>query len=387
MKKILFIDRDGTLIKEAPPTYQLDDLSKLEFYPGMFYYLRKIAKELDYELVMVTNQDGLGTASFPEETFWPLHNLLMKSLVNEEIAFAEVIIDRTFAAENAHTRKPATGLLGKYINNPDYDLPNSFVIGDRITDMQLAKNLNCKGLWLNIDEALGEAEIDDTVTDLKNNVVALETTEWVTIYNFLKLPPRRVTHQRNTNETNISVSIDLDGTGIAKNKTGLSFFDHMLDQLARHGNIDLAIECRGDLHIDEHHSIEDTGIALGEAMAKALGDKRGIERYGFLVPAGRQVLPMDDCLAQVAIDFGGRSWIVWEAEFKREKIGEMPTEMFFHFFKSFSDAAKCNLNIKAEGENEHHKIESIFKAFAKAIKQAAKRDADNNALPSTKGIL
>ncbi|MEO7307141.1 MAG: bifunctional histidinol-phosphatase/imidazoleglycerol-phosphate dehydratase HisB [Ferruginibacter sp.] len=380
MKKILFIDRDGTLIKEAPPTYQLDDLSKLEFYPGVFYYLRKIAKELDYELIMVTNQDGLGTASFSEETFWPLHNLLMKSLANEQIAFAEVIIDRTFAAENAPTRKPATGLLSKYINNPGYDLPNSFVIGDRITDMQLAKNLNCKGLWLNIDEALGEAEVSGATDELKENVIALETTDWSAIYNYLKLPARRVTHQRNTNETNISVSINLDGSGIANNKTGLSFFDHMLDQLARHSNIDLAIDCKGDLDIDEHHSIEDTGIALGEAMAKALGDKRGIERYGFL-------LPMDDCLAQVAIDFGGRSWIVWEAEFKREKIGEMPTEMFFHFFKSFSDAAKCNLNIKAEGENEHHKIESIFKAFAKAVKQAVKRDADNNALPSTKGIL
>ena len=380
MKKILFIDRDGTLIKEAPPTYQLDNFSKLEFYPDMFFYLRKIAQELDYELVMVTNQDGLGTASFPEETFWPLHNLMMKSLANEQIVFADVIIDRTFAADNAPTRKPATGLLTKFINNPDYDLANSFVIGDRITDMQLAKNLNCKGLWLNIDEVLGATEINDSVDDLKKNIVVLETTNWADIYNYLKLPPRIVTHLRNTNETKITVSINLDGTGIANNKTGLPFFDHMLDQIARHGNIDLAVDCKGDLQIDEHHSIEDTGIALGEAMAKALGDKRGIERYGFL-------LPMDDCLAQVAIDFGGRNWIVWEAEFKREKIGEMPTEMFFHFFKSFSDAAKCNLNIKAEGENEHHKIESIFKAFAKAIKQAVKRDANNNALPSTKGIL
>ena len=379
-KKILFIDRDGTLIKEAPPTYQLDDFSKLEFYPDMFFYLRKIAMELDYELVMVTNQDGLGTVSFPEETFWPVHNLVMKSLENEKIKFAQIIIDKTFPEQNAPTRKPATGMLTKYINNSAYDLANSFVIGDRITDMQLAKNLNCKGLWLNIDEALGGKEINDSVDDLKNNVVVLETTTWQDIYNYLKLPARIVTHQRNTNETKIAVSINLDGKGIANNKTGLPFFDHMLDQLARHGNIDLAVTCNGDLHIDEHHSIEDTGIALGESMAKALGDKRGIERYGFL-------LPMDDCLAQVAIDFGGRNWIVWEAEFKREKIGEMPTEMFFHFFKSFSDAAKCNLNIKAEGENEHHKIESIFKAFAKAIKMAIKRDADNNALPSTKGIL
>ena len=335
---------------------------------------------LDFELVMVTNQDGLGTSSFPEAAFWPVHNLVMKSLENEKIHFAEVIIDKTFPEENAPTRKPATGLLTKYINNTDYDLTNSFVIGDRITDMQLAKNLNCKGLWFNIDEALGATEINDAFDDLKKNVVVLETTEWSVIYNYLKLPPRIITHMRNTNETKITVQLNLDGKGIANNKTGLPFFDHMLDQLARHGNIDLAVECHGDLHIDEHHSIEDTGIALGEAMAKALGDKRGIERYGFL-------LPMDDCLAEVAIDFGGRNWIVWEANFKREMIGEMPTEMFFHFFKSFSDAAKCNLNIKAEGENEHHKIESIFKAFAKAIKMAVKRDVDNNALPSTKGIL
>ncbi len=380
MKKILFIDRDGTLIKEAPPTYQLDDFSKLEFYPDMFYNLRKIAQELNYELVMVTNQDGLGTSSFPEETFWPLHNLVMKSLENEKIKFAEVIIDRTLPEENAPTRKPAIGLLTKYINNPDYDLANSFVIGDRITDMQLARNLNCKAVWLNTDAALGAEEINNSVTDLKKNVVVLETTDWEEIYNFLKLPPRIITHQRITNETKITVTLNLDGTGKADNKTGLPFFDHMLDQVARHGNLDLSIECKGDLHIDEHHTIEDTGIALGEAIAKALGDKRGIERYGFL-------LPMDDCLAQVAIDFGGRSWIVWEAAFRREKIGDMPTEMFFHFFKSFSDAAKCNLNIQAAGENEHHKIESVFKAFAKAVKMAVKRDINNDSLPSTKGLL
>jgi len=379
-KKVLFIDRDGTIIKEAPPTYQLDDFIKLEFYPDMFFYLRKIAEELDYELVMVTNQDGLGTGSFPEETFRPVHNLVMKSLENERIIFTEVIIDKTFPEENAPTRKPATGLLTKYINNPEYDLVNSFVIGDRITDMQLAKNLNCKGLWLNTDEALGASEINATADQLRKDTIALETTSWADIYDYLKLPPRIITHQRNTNETKITVTVNLDGTGIADIKTGLPFFDHMLDQLTRHGNIDLAIDCKGDLHIDEHHSIEDTGIALGEAIAKALGDKRGIERYGFL-------LPMDDCLAQVAIDFGGRSWIVWDAVFKREKIGEMPTEMFFHFFKSFSDAAKCNLNIKAEGENEHHKIESIFKAFAKCVKMAVKRDVNNNELPSTKGIL
>ena len=387
MKKILFIDRDGTLIKEAPPTYQLDDFSKLEFYPDMFFYLRKIAEELDYVFLMVTNQDGLGSASFPEETFWPLQNMVMKSLENESIKFAEVIIDRTLPAENAPTRKPGTALLQKYINDPDYDIARSFVIGDRITDMQLAKNLHCKGIWLNTDAALGATEIKNRIEDLKKEVVVLETTNWSDIYHFLKLPPRIITHQRNTHETKITVELNLDGTGKAVNKTGLPFFDHMLDQIARHGNIDINITCNGDLQIDEHHSIEDTGIALGEAMAKALGNKSGIERYGFSVPSGRQVLPMDDCLAQVAIDFGGRSWIIWDAAFKREKIGEVPTEMFFHFFKSFSDAAKCNLNIKAEGENEHHKIESIFKAFAKTIKMAVKRDINNNALPSTKGIL
>ncbi len=380
MKKILFIDRDGTLIKEAPPTYQLDDFSKLEFYPDMFLYMRKIATELDYELVMVTNQDGLGTPSFPEDTFWPVHTLVMTSLQNEAINFSEVHIDRTFPEEHAPTRKPGTGMLKKFLNNSNYDIANSFVIGDRITDMQLAKNLGCKGIWLNMDASLGASEIKDTVSELKKDTIILETPHWSDIYNFLKLPPRKITHQRNTNETKITIGINLDGTGQSKIKTGLAFFDHMLEQIARHGNIDLDIECNGDLHIDEHHSIEDTGIALGEALAKALGDKRGIERYGFL-------LPMDDCLAQVAIDFGGRNWIVWEAEFKREKIGEMPTEMFFHFFKSFSDASKSNLNIKAEGENEHHKIESIFKAFAKAIKMAVKRDINNNALPSTKGML
>lgn len=379
-KKILFIDRDGTLIKEAPPTYQLDSFSKLEFYPDMFYYMRKIATELDYELVMVTNQDGLGTAAFPEDTFWPLQNFVMINLANEAINFSEVFIDKTFPADNAPTRKPATGMLTRYLNNTAYDLINSFVIGDRITDMQLAKNLQCKGIWLNIDSSLGASEIKDTIDALKKETIVLETPHWEAVYNYLKLPPRKVIHQRNTNETKIKVEVNLDGTGKSAVNTGLAFFDHMLDQLARHGNMDLNIECKGDLHIDEHHSIEDTGIALGEAIAQALGNKRGIERYGFL-------LPMDDCLAQVAIDFGGRNWIEWEAEFKREKIGEMPTEMFYHFFKSFSDAAKCNLNIKAAGENEHHKIESIFKAFAKSIKMAVKRDINNNALPTTKGVL
>ena len=379
-KKILFIDRDGTLIKEAPPTYQLDSFSKLEFYPDMFYFMRKIATELDYELVMVTNQDGLGTAAFPEDTFWPIQNFVMTNLANEAINFSEVFIDKTFPADNAPTRKPATGMLTRYLNNTAYDLINSFVIGDRITDMQLAKNLHCKGIWLNIDSSLGASEIKDTIDALKKETIVLETPHWEAIYNYLKLPPRKIIHQRNTNETKIKVEVNLDGTGKSAVNTGLAFFDHMLDQLARHGNMDLNIECNGDLHIDEHHSIEDTGIALGEAIAQALGNKRGIERYGFL-------LPMDDCLAQVAIDFGGRNWIEWEAEFKREKIGEMPTEMFYHFFKSFSDAAKCNLNIKAAGENEHHKIESIFKAFAKSIKMAVKRDINNNALPTTKGLL
>ena len=378
--RILFIDRDGTLIKEAPPTYQLDSFSKLEFYPDMFLYMRKIAEELDYELVMVTNQDGLGTASFPEDTFWPVHNLVMTSLVNENIHFSEVFIDKTFPKDNAATRKPGTGMLTKYLNNPAYDITNSFVIGDRITDMQLAKNLDCKGFWLNIDSSLGAAEIKDKLAELRKDTIVLESPHWKDIYEYLKLPPRKVIHQRNTNETKITVDINLDGIGKSYMQTGLGFFDHMLEQIARHGNIDLSIECKGDLHIDEHHTIEDTGIALGEAFIKALGDKRGIERYAF-------VLPMDECLAQVAIDFGGRNWIVWDADFKREKIGEMPTEMFYHFFKSFSDAAKCNLNIKVEGENEHHKIESIFKAFAKCIKQAVKRDINNNTLPSTKGVL
>jgi imidazoleglycerol-phosphate dehydratase / histidinol-phosphatase len=379
-KKVLFIDRDGTLIKEAPPTYQLDSFSKLAFYPDMFLYMRKIATELDYELVMVTNQDGLGTASFPEDTFWPVHNVVMQSLESEVIHFKEVFIDKTFPKDNAPTRKPGTGMLTKYIGNSTYDLANSFVIGDRITDMQLAKNLGCKGFWLNIDDKLGAAEIQNSLNELRKDTIILESPNWSDIYAYLKLPPRIIEHTRNTNETKIAITLNLDGTGKALINTGLGFFNHMLEQIAKHGNIDLAIECNGDLHIDEHHTIEDVGITLGEAFTKALGNKLGIERYGF-------VLPMDDCLAQVAIDFGGRNWLVWEAKFLREKIGEMPTEMFCHFFKSFSDGAKCNINIKAEGDNEHHKIESIFKAFAKCIKMAVKRDINNNSLPSTKGVL
>ena len=378
-KKVLFIDRDGTLITDPPPSYQVDSFPKLEFYPHVFEYMTRIAKELDYELVMITNQDGLGTEEFPEDTFWPVHNFIMKTLKNEGIHFEKIFIDRTFPHENNPTRKPGTALLTEYLNNDSYDIANSFVIGDRITDVLLAKNLGCKALYLKNNESLGADEVTQSQQEV-TKAIALETTEWKEIYEFLKLPSRKIYHERKTNETQISIELNLDGKGKADNKTGLAFFDHMLDQLARHGNMDLKIECKGDLHIDEHHSIEDTGIALGEAMAKALGDKRGIERYGFL-------LPMDDCLAQVAVDFGGRAWLVWDVEFKREKIGEMPTEMFYHFFKSFSDAAKCNLNIKAEGVNEHHKIESIFKAFAKAVKMALKRDVNNNALPSTKGIL
>ncbi|MEO5944393.1 MAG: bifunctional histidinol-phosphatase/imidazoleglycerol-phosphate dehydratase HisB [Ferruginibacter sp.] len=379
-KKVLFIDRDGTLINEAPPTYQLDSFDKLQFYPHVFEYMTKIATELNYELVMVTNQDGLGTASFPEDTFWPLQNFVISSFKNEQVIFSNVFIDKTFPYENAPTRKPGTAMLTSYLSNPAYDIANSYVIGDRITDMQLAHNLNCKGIWLNVNEQLGAGEVSDNIETLKEKTIALTTPDWEKIYTYLKLPPRIVKHERNTNETKISVEIDLDGTGISKNETGLGFFDHMLDQLARHSGMNLKIKCDGDLHIDEHHTIEDIAIALGEAFAKALGDKKGIERYGFL-------LPMDDCLAQVAIDFGGRSWLMWKVKFKRNKIGDMPTEMFYHFFKSFTDAAKCNLNIKAKGKNEHHKIEAIFKAFAKAIKMAIKRDINNNNLPTTKGIL
>jgi len=379
MKKILFIDRDGTLIKEAPPTYQLDSFDKLEFYPNMFTWMGRIAGELDFELVMVTNQDGLGSPSFPEDTFWPVHNFVMKSLANEGIQFSEVFIDRTFAKDNAPTRKPATGMLTQYLSDPGYDLAGSFVIGDRVTDIQLAKNLGCKAIWLNNDASLGAAEINNDTSSLQSTI-ALETTEWKSIYEFLRLDRRVIQHERNTNETKILINLDLDGKGMAAMDTGLHFFDHMLDQLCRHSGIDLSIKVQGDLHIDEHHTIEDTAIALGETFALALGNKRGIERYGY-------TLPMDDSLAQVAIDFGGRSWLVWHADFKREKIGDMPTEMFYHFFKSFSDAAKCNLHIRVEGDNEHHKIESVFKALAKAIKAAVKRDADNLQLPSTKGIL
>lgn len=379
MKRILFIDRDGTLINEAPPTYQLDSFDKLTFYPNVFQYLGKIVRELDYELVMITNQDGLGTDSFPEHTFWPLHDLVMKTLAGEGIHFSNVLIDRTFAADNAPTRKPGIGMCGKYLDNDEYDLENSYVIGDRITDVQLAKNLSCKAIWLNNDATLGAGEIKHKMNELRDTI-SLETAEWKSIYEFLKSGLRQVVHERNTHETQIKIELNIDGNGKANIVTGLGFFDHMLEQIARHGKIDLTIRVNGDLEIDEHHTIEDTGIALGEAFAKALADKRGMTRYGF-------ALPMDDAEAKALIDFGGRSWIVWNATFKRERIGEMPTEMFFHFFKSFSDAAKCNLNIFCEGDNEHHKIEAIFKAFAKSIRMAVTKDPMSNYLPSTKGVL
>ena len=378
MKKVLFIDRDGTLAIEPPLDYQLDSFEKLEFYPKVFQYLGKIAKELDFELVMVTNQDGLGTPSFPEATFWPVHNFLMKTFEKEGIVFTEQIIDRTFARDNAPTRKPNTGLLSHYISS-SYDLENSFVIGDRMTDIELAKNLGAKGIFINNDNIEGTDELTVTKDELEN-YIALETKDWSAIYEFLKAKDRTGSISRNTNETKIQIDLNLDGTGKSDISTGISFFDHMLDQIARHGQLDLVVSVIGDLEVDEHHTIEDTAIALGEVFAKTLGNKLGIERYGFY-------LPMDDCLSQVAIDFGGRNWLVWEANFKREMVGKMPTEMFFHFFKSFTDGAKCNLNIKAEGTNEHHKIESIFKAFAKAIKMAVKRDVEKMILPSTKGVL
>lgn len=379
MKRVLFIDRDGTINNEAPPTYQIDSWDKLEFYPGVFQYLGRIAAELDYELVMITNQDGLGTDSYPEENFWPIQQHIIRSLENEGIQFSAVLIDRTFPHENAPTRKPGTGMVTNYIDNPEYDLANSYVIGDRVTDVQLAKNMGAKAIWMKQDEALGAGEISDKIAELKD-VIALESPNWKEIYAFLKNGLRRVQHVRNTNETKINIELNLDGTGISDIKTGIGFFDHMMDQIARHGKMDLNIQVQGDLEVDEHHTIEDTGIALGEAIAKALADKKGIERYGF-------ALPMDEASAKVLIDFGGRNWIVWNAQFRREKIGEMPTEMFFHFFKSFSDGAKCNLQIECTGENEHHKIEAIFKAFAKAIRMAVKKDPFSNYLPSTKGIL
>lgn len=377
MKKVLFIDRDGTIIKETVDE-QIDAFEKMIFYPKAFTFLGKIAKELDYELVMITNQDGLGTDVFPEDTFWPVHNFIMTSFENEGVTFNKVFLDRTFPHENKDTRKPGTALLTEYFSE-DYDLENSFVIGDRLTDMELAKNLGSKGIFINDDTNLGTGEISTSEKELEQHI-AIETNDWERIYEFLKLKNRTYEITRNTNETKINITLNLDGKGNSNIDTGLKFFDHMLDQLARHGAMDLDIKVDGDLEVDEHHTIEDTAIALGEVFANALGNKMGIERYGFC-------LPMDDCLAQVAIDFGGRNWLVWDAEFNREHVGDMPTEMFIHFFKSFSDGAKANLNIKAEGQNEHHKIEAIFKAFAKSIKMAVKRDVEKMVLPSTKGVL
>ncbi len=361
-KKVLFIDRDGTIILE-PSDFQIDSFDKLVFYPKAISNLAKIAKELDYEIVMVSNQDGLGTSSFPEDTFYPVQNFILQTLENEGVRFSDVYIDPSFEHENSPNRKPGTRMLAKYIYG-NYHLENSFVIGDRKTDVQLADNLNCKSIYI------GEAN---------GTQATLTTTSWDEIYAFLKQQPREGKVNRTTSETDISVYLNLDGSGQSDIDTGLPFFDHMLHQIAKHGCIDLKIKSKGDLNVDEHHTIEDVALALGDAFTQALGSKKAIERYGFL-------LPMDDCLAQVAIDFGGRPWLVWQADFHREKVGDMPTEMFYHFFKSFSDQARCNLNIKAEGENEHHKIEAIFKAFAKSIKMAVSK-TQNYQIPSTKGSI
>lgn len=347
MKKVLFIDRDGTIVIEPPVDYQLDSFEKLEFYPKVMRNLWMLRSRLDYEFAMVTNQDGLGTSSFPEDTFWPVHNLVMKTLEGEGIAFDKVLIDRSMPADNAPTRKPRLGMLGDYVGNAAYDIANSFVIGDRPTDVEMARNLGCKAIYLHDGT-------DDLTEELKG-VCVLATPDWDRVADFLIGGERKAEVRRTTKETDIFVSLDLDGHGKTDISTGLGFFDHMLEQIGKHSGMDLTIHTKGDLQVDEHHTIEDTAIALGECIFKALGDKRGIERYGFC-------LPMDDCLCSVSLDFGGRPWLVWDAEFKREKIGEMPTEMFLHFFKSLSDAAKMNLNIKAEGQNEHHKIEGIFKA-------------------------
>ena len=374
-KKVLFLDRDGVIFKEQPPDYQLDKLEKIHFMKNVISALGRVAS-LGFYQVLITNQDGLGTDVFPEETFQPYQDLMIRTLEGEGFVFDEIHIDRTWEKDNQPTRKPGTGLLTHFFDKEKYDLANSYMVGDRWTDMQLAVNLGVKGILIKSPFLPLTPEQEETYRD----VIVLATDDWNDIYAFLKNGQRIVTHERNTNETKISVTVNMDGTGKAQISTGIGFFDHMLEQIARHGKLDLAINVSGDLHIDEHHTIEDTGIALGEAFAEALKDKAGMERYGF-------ALPMDDAEAKVLIDFGSRSWIVWDASFTREKIGEMPTEMFFHFFKSFSDAAKCNLNISCSGENEHHKIEAIFKAFAKAIRMAVKKDPFSNYLPSTKGVL
>jgi imidazoleglycerol-phosphate dehydratase/histidinol-phosphatase len=374
MKKLLFIDRDGTIILEPKSDFQVDSIDKFRFYPEAIKYLCKISAEMNYELVVVTNQDGLGTDSFPEKYFWPLQNLMIETLENEGVIFTDVLIDRSFEADNSPNRKPALGMFSKYLKG-GYDLKNSYVIGDRWSDAQLAANLKSRGIYINENFIKGES-----IDKLPENVIDLKTNNWKNIYVFLAGQNRKQKLKRQTNETNISIAIDLDGDGTCEINTGLHFFDHMLEQIAKHGSIDLSIETKGDLHIDEHHTIEDTAIALGEGFREALGKKTGIQRYGF-------ALPMDDCLATVAVDFGGRPWLVWDVEFKRERVGDVPTEMFYHFFKSFADNAQCNLNIKCEGENEHHKIESIFKAFARAIKLAKYRDLSDVTIPSTKGSL
>ena len=377
-KKVLFIDRDGTLILEPPTDYQVDSLEKLEFYPGVITSLAKIAEQLDFELVMVTNQDGLGTQSYPEETFWPAQNKMLKTLEGEGIVFSDICIDRTFPKDNAPTRKPGTAMHTKYLSD-EYDLQNSYVIGDRWTDVELAKNLGSKAIFITATGNIGDDELSEPKKILEQTI-ALKTESWQRIYEFLRLEFRCAEVTRNTKETQIYIKLDLDGGGKSDINTGIGFFDHMLDQIAKHAGVDLHVAVKGDLEVDEHHTIEDTAIVLGEAFKKALGSKLGLDRYGFS-------LPMDDCLAQVSLDFGGRNWLVWDAEFKREMIGGMPTEMFFHFFKSFTDGAACNLNIKAEGQNEHHKIEGIFKALARAIRMAIRRDVSSLQLPSTKGML
>lgn len=376
VQPILFLDRDGIILNEPPTDYQIDSLHKFSFVPKVIQNLSLIAKQFNFYHVLITNQDGLGTESYPTETFEPYQQLMVDTLANEGFNFNEIHIDKTFAQENLPTRKPGIELLKHLLQNPKFDIKNSFVVGDRWSDIQLAKNLGCKAIYL--ESSLHKLTEEQATT--YQETIALQTNNWDEIFSFLKNGLRQVTHQRYTNETKIDLSLNIDGSGKAQIDTGLHFFNHMLDQIARHGNMDLNLKVVGDLEVDEHHTIEDTGIALGEAMAKALFDKRGMERYGF-------ALPMDDAAAQVLIDFGGRNWIVWDAEFKREKIGDMPTEMFFHFFKSFSDGAKCNLNITCTGDNEHHKIEAIFKAFAKAIKMAVKKDPFSNHLPSTKGVL
>lgn len=351
MKKILFIDRDGTILKE-PEDEQIDSFQKFQFVPGAIGALSFIAAHTDYQFVLVSNQDGLGTDSYPESDFWPTHNLMLDILKGEGIEFAAQHIDRSFPEDNLPTRKPGTAMLAQYINDAEVDMSDCFVIGDRENDRLLAQNLGCRYLF----------------------------PDWEKVREIVFASSRVAEVRRTTKETDIYIRVGLDGNGESNISTGLGFFDHMLEQIAKHGNIDLTITCNGDLHVDEHHTIEDTALALGTCLLKALGDKRGIERYGF-------ALPMDDCLCQVALDFGGRPWLVWNAEFRREKIGEMPTEMFLHFFKSLSDAAQMNLNIKAEGSNEHHKIEGIFKAFARALKMAVKRDVEHFNLPSSKGVL